>query len=82
MINDFLDTLQKNFATIFGIGAILFLLILAIILVNNSENKEIPMCKEICISNNLNYYNYKNGVYENSVCFCKNEDGAINTFLI
>lgn len=42
-----------------------------------------PNCSEICQSNGLNFV-YVNDVsrYKNAVCYCKDNDGKISTFVM
>jgi len=46
-----------------------------------SERTEQPECKEICYSKNEIYYKNKAGFLENSICYCKDNTGGINTYL-
>lgn len=49
---------------------------------NTELNKGIEECFEICESNNMEFNNYKTRTYQNDVCFCKNNDGGIETFVV
>lgn len=45
-------------------------------------NKEIGRCLDICESNGMEFNNYKSVTYSNDICFCKNKNGGIQTFMV
>ena len=44
------------------------------------EESEQSECEEICYSKNEIYYKNKAATFENSICYCKDLEGGINTY--
>lgn len=64
---------------IIGLGMIL---ILGVIMFSGCTEDKSLSCGDICFSQNMTMIKYSNIMYQNPVCYCKDKDGRIFTFVM
>jgi len=76
--------IDKNKVIKFGFS---FLLVLALLTFATYSNltyvsPNIKTCINICESNNLTFYKINEGGFRNSICYCKDINGKIDTKIL
>lgn len=71
---------------VISVIVIIMLLVVGVLLfdklLDDEVEKDKPGCIEICNSNEDEYVRNTAKVFSNSICYCKNSKGEINTYIM